>query len=220
MTGAWLVDVLFWVFAVGAVVAGWRVFETDSMVRASFLLLTSFLAVGAVMLLLAAEYLGLALIFMMAIEMTVMALFMVAFMMNPAGLNPMEMVHQKKVAIAAGVAVFLGLSAVAVFGTFPSAPVRDVATSIQDLGFELLGDSMLVFESAGVALLATMIGAIALSSRRGRYGRSDEGSVPPALDPDADPEEAVRASSGDGDGHGHHGHGGHEHGGHGHGTHG
>ncbi len=99
-------DVAFWVFAVGAVVSGWRVFETDSMVRATFLLLTSFLNVGAILLLLGGAYLGVALLFMMTVEMTVMAIFMVAFMMNPAGLNPMNMVHQPRVAAAVGWLVF------------------------------------------------------------------------------------------------------------------
>ena len=44
---------------------------------------------------------------------------------------------------------------------------------------ELLGDSMLVFQTAGVTLLATMIAAIAISSARGRFGDADEGSVEP-----------------------------------------
>ncbi|MGE4476546.1 MAG: NADH-quinone oxidoreductase subunit J, partial [Stutzerimonas sp.] len=91
-----LTDVAFFVCAAVALLTGWRVFRTDSMVRASFLLLLSFIAVGVIMLLLAAEYLGVALWFMMAVEMTVMALFMVMFMMNPAGLNPMNMVHQPR----------------------------------------------------------------------------------------------------------------------------
>ncbi|MCH2342766.1 MAG: NADH-quinone oxidoreductase subunit J, partial [Pseudomonas sp.] len=79
-----LVDIAFFIFAAIALFTGWRVFCTDSMIRASFLLLVSFMAIGAIMLLLAAEYLGVALWFMMAVEMTVMALFMVMFMMNPA----------------------------------------------------------------------------------------------------------------------------------------
>ncbi len=186
------VDVWFWVFSLAAVLAGWRVFKTGSMVRASFLLLASLLAGGAIMLLLGAEYLGFALFFMMAVEMTVMALFMVAFMMNPAGLNPMAMVHQKWVAIVAGWVAFLALAGVGIFARFPQRPLTSPATSIEDLGVELLGDSMLVFQSAGVALLATMIGAIALSSRRGRYGSGDEGSEPPPLDPEAPPEERPR----------------------------
>lgn len=178
-----LVDIASWVFGVAALVSGWRVFETDSMVRATFLLLLSFLNVGAILLLLTAEYLGFALLFMMTVEMVAMALFMVMFMMNPAGLNPMEMVHQRPVAMAAGALTFLGLGSIAIFARFPDRPVRDVATSIRDLGVELLGDSMLVFESAGVALLATMIGAIVLTMNRGRYGSAEEGSEGPPLDP-------------------------------------
>jgi NADH-quinone oxidoreductase subunit J len=51
----------------------------------------------------------------------------------------------------------------------------------------LLGDSMLVFQTAGVALLSTMIGAIVIASRRGRYGIADDGSDEPPLQPDEEP---------------------------------
>lgn len=201
MSGA---DLAFWCFAALAVVAGWRVFRTDSMVRASFLLLVSFLAVGAILLLLAAPYLGFAVLFMMGVEMTVMALFMVMFMMNPAGLNPMSMVHQPRAAVAAGVGVFGLLGGLAVWAEFPrsalSAPPGDPVAA---LGRELLGGSMLVFESAGVTLLAAMVGAVILSSRRGRYGPADEGSRPPGLEPGGEPA-GRRPEDGD-DGHGGHG---------------
>ncbi|MFB6375589.1 MAG: NADH-quinone oxidoreductase subunit J, partial [Bradymonadaceae bacterium] len=178
-----VVDIAFWVFGLAGIWFGWRVFRTDSMVRASFALLASFLGVAAMMILMLAEYLGAALFFMMAIEMVVMALFMVAFMMNPAGLNPM-MVHQHRTSIGVGIAGGAGLVAVALFGQFPSRPVTEVSESIANLGMELLGDSMLVFESAGVALLATMIGAVILSARSSRYdGPADEGSHPPPIEP-------------------------------------
>lgn len=51
----------------------------------------------------------------------------------------------------------------------------------------MLGPSMLVFESAGLVLLATMIGVVVMSSHRGRYGASGEGSMPPGLNPGGDP---------------------------------
>ncbi|HKL50653.1 MAG TPA: NADH-quinone oxidoreductase subunit J [Wenzhouxiangellaceae bacterium] len=181
------VDLAFLLNAAIAVYSGWRVFRTDSMVRASFLLLISFLAVGAIMLLLGAVYLGVAIFFMMAVEMMIMALFMVMFMMNPAGLNPMNMVHQERISAAAGVLAFVALGAVAVFGEFPSRPKPEGLDVVARLGHELLGDSMLVFESAGVTLLATMIGVVVMSSRRGRYGDANEGSVPPGLEPGGEP---------------------------------
>ena len=206
-----VVTVAFWVFAVAAVLSGWRVFRTDSMVRATFLLLVSFLNVGAILLLLGGAYLGVALLFMMTVEMAVMAIFMVAFMMNPAGLNPMNMVHQPRLAAAAGAALFAGGVAVAVWGRFPDRPLDPAKPVIADLGRELMGRSMLLFQTAGVTLMAAMIGAVVLSSRRSRYGAEagDEGSLPPPLDP-ATGELPAGVRPGDSGG-GHHGH----HGGHG-----
>lgn len=200
------VDVAFGVFAVAAVWTGYRVFRTDSMVRASFLLLASFLNVGAILVLLLAEYLGTALLFMMTVEMVVMALFMVMFMMNPAGLNPMNMVHQPRLAGVAGVIAAVGLGAVAVFTQFPDDPVDPAADTIRALGHELLGGSMLVFESAGVTLLATMVCAVILSSRGGRFGDAEHGSVAPPLEPGGDrrPDDDLVVEDG----------GGHDHGGH------
>ncbi len=177
------VDVAFWFFGVASVVTGWLVFRTDSMVRASFFLLASFVNVGVVLLLMRAEYLSLILILMMAGEMAIMAVFMVMFMMNPAGLNPMNMIHQHRASVAGGVVAFVGLGAVGVFARFPDRPARPTGVTVA-LGEELLGDSMLVFESAGAALLATMIAAIALASNRGRFGIADDGSDAPAIDPD------------------------------------
>ncbi len=181
------IDITFFALASLAIVTGWRVFRTDSMVRASFLLLVSFIAVAGIMLLLAAPYIGVATIFMMAVEMMVMALFMVAFMMNPAGLNPMMMVHQNKFAMAAGAAASAGLAAAILLTDLPTNIVSPNAPVIHDLGIELLGPSMLTFETAGVTLLAAMIATVVLSARSGRFGPSDEGSRPPGLSPGGAP---------------------------------
>ena len=54
----------------------------------------------------------------------------------------------------------------------------------EQLGIELLGDSMLVFQTAGVALLATMIGVVVLAGQRGRFGTAEDGSIEPGLQPD------------------------------------
>ncbi len=177
------VDVAFVGLAAASIATGYRVFRTDSMIRATFLLLASFLNVGAMMLLLAAPYMGVALMFMMTVEMVVMALFMLMFMMNPAGLNPMNMVHQPRMAAFGGVVGFAALAAVAVLGDYPDRPVDQAEDSIAALGEELLGDSMVIFETAGVTLLAAMVGAVALTSSQGRFGDGLEGSLPPTLRP-------------------------------------
>lgn len=205
MNTSFFVDMAFIVLALFAVYTGWRVFRTDSMVRASFFLLLSFIAVGAIMLLLSAMYLGVAMFFMMGVEMMVMALFMVMFMMNPAGLNPMMMVHQHKLSIAAGVASFVILAAMALLARFPVQPLPAGLAPVASLGNELLGDSMLVFESAGVVLLATMIGVVVLSSQRGRFGSAQQGSMPPGLDPGGEPA-GMPATDSEAGGHHHHHH--------------
>ena len=183
MSTSVVVDIAFWLLSAASVVAAWLVFRTDSMVRAAYWLLASFAGVGAVMVLLHARFLGLVLVLMMAGEMTIMAVFMVMFMMNPAGLNPMTMVHQHRTAKIAGVVAFAGLALVGLVADFPDRPADRGGDPTADLGRELLGDSMLIFETAGVTLLATMIGALALASKRGRYGDAEKGSAPPPLEP-------------------------------------
>ena len=201
MTGFW-VDLAFWVFAVAAVWFGWRVFATDSMVRATFSLLASFLNVGAILVLLFAEYLGVATFFMMGVEMVVMAIFMVAFMMNPAGLNPMVMIHQPRAAKVIGAVATVALAVVALAADLPRVALLAPETTIRALGHELMGSSMLLMQVVGVTLVATMVGAVVLSSATGRFGRADEGSVPPPIDPD---DETTRPGVEDaGGGHHHH----------------
>lgn len=197
-----MIDLLVALLAAFAVWTGWRVFRVDSMVRASFSLMLSFIAVGGIGVLLSAPYIGVATVFMMAVEMMVMAIFMVMFMMNPAGLNPMSMVHQHRFSIGAGIVAAVALGAAVLLSPLPADPVLSEADVVADLGHELLGPSMLIFETAGVTLLATMVGAVILSSRQGRYGDSDKGSRPPGLTPDGDP--AGRQPE-EGGGHDHHG---------------
>lgn len=182
MRGSLISGAAFWLFALSAIVSGWLVFRVDSMVRAAYWLLASFIAVGMILVLLEAEFLGVVLILMMAGEMTIMAVGMVMMMMNPAGLNPMMMVHQHRAAIAAGAISFLILGGASLATRFPDRPLTQPATVTADLGSELLGGSMLVFQTAGVTLLATMIGVVAIVSRRGRYGDAEEGSEEPLLD--------------------------------------
>lgn len=188
---SWFSHGLFLALGAGSVATAWLVFRTDSMVRAAFWLLASFAAVGAMLVMLGLEFLGFILILMMAGEMAIMAVFMVMFMMNPAGLNPMTMVHQHTSSIVAGVVAFIGLGAIGLFGAFPLDPAAGTPDTTAQLGIELLGDSMLVFQTAGVALLATMIGAIAVAGAQGRFGDAGEGSVEPTLAPE-DPDDPAQ----------------------------
>jgi NADH:ubiquinone oxidoreductase subunit K/NADH:ubiquinone oxidoreductase subunit 6 (subunit J) len=131
-------NVAFWLSAFVAILSAWRVFRTDSMVRAAYWLMGTFVAVAAIGILVGAHFLGLVLILMMAGEMTIMAVFMVMFMMNPAGLNPMMMVHHHRWAALAGTVAFLGLAVVGIVARFPVSPPPTPDGVTAALGTELL----------------------------------------------------------------------------------
>lgn len=164
-------DVLFWVLAVAAVGSGFAVFRVSSMARATFALALSFIAVGAILLLLDLHYLGLITVLMMVMEMSVMAVFMIMYMMNPGGLMPMSMYHNKSVSMSVAVGSFVVLAAGALLAPWPErvgAPPADVT---QQLGEGVMNSNMLVMMTVSPVLFATIVGALVLAAARGRYDR-------------------------------------------------
>jgi NADH:ubiquinone oxidoreductase subunit 6 (subunit J) len=164
-----------------AIVSGWLVFRFDSMVRATLALMVSFLSVAVLLLSLNGEFLFAITFLMMIGEMMIMVMFMVAFMMNPAGLNPMNMVHQPRLAAIAGGALFAVLAIAILLADFPEPEGSAPADVTAAIGHELMGPSMLIFETAGVTLLCGMITVIAIAAHKGRFGdaaptSSDEAS--------------------------------------------
>src|SRR5690625_3331798 len=162
--------VAFGVLAVLAVGSGALVFRVDSMARATFLLLASFLFVAGTILLLDLHYLGALTILMMTIEMAIMVVFMIMLMMNPAGLQPMTMVHNRRAALAISIAVFLGLAAAALLVPWPQESGGRPADPTRQLGESIMGPKMLVMMIVGAALFTTMIAATVLATARGRNG--------------------------------------------------
>jgi NADH:ubiquinone oxidoreductase subunit 6 (subunit J) len=163
---------VFWALAVLAVASGLLVFRLDSMARVTFALLTSFLSIGGELILLGLSYLGVVVILMMVMEMVIMAVFMIAYMMNPAGLMPMSMVHNRRGAVAISGATFTLLAAGIVAAPWPN-PARAPAPSdpTLQLGESLMSGQMLTMMTLGFALLATMVAATLLATHRGRYDR-------------------------------------------------
>jgi len=158
MSGALLFLVFF---GAAAVWFGIVVFRTHSMVRSALALLFSQTAIGAMFLVMQAEFLGVLQIMMMATEMSVMAIFMVMFMMDPGGLGKMEMTHQKKLSLwAGGIGLALALAVIWLADWGPEAVrVPDAASQLEALGVELLERSMLIFQSAGLTILTAMVAA-------------------------------------------------------------
>lgn len=163
-------DAAFWVLAIAAVGFGAAVFIVDSMARATFSLLASFLCVGAELLLIDLHYLGVLVILMMIMEMLVMAVFMVMYMMNPAGLMPMSMVHNRRGALAISGGLFAVLAAGIFAVPWPERAGRPPRDPTFALGESIMGPKMLVMMVIGIAILATMIATVVLATHRGRYG--------------------------------------------------
>ncbi|MBT3152490.1 NADH-quinone oxidoreductase subunit J [Streptomyces sp. CHD11] len=176
--------VLLWTLGVLALAGGVLVFTLNSMARVTFALLGSLVCVGGVVTVLGLPYLGVVIVLMMVMEMVIMAVFMIAYMMNPAGLMPMSMLHNKRGALVISGAVFAALTAGIFVVPWPDrVRVRPADTTVQ-VGMSLMGDQMLTMVTLGFVLLATMVGATVLATRRGRYDRfGDDLDQRPARDP-------------------------------------
>lgn len=161
----------FWVLAVVAVACGYGVFAVNSMARATFLLALSFIAVGGALVTLNLDYLGIVSILMMIMEMSIMAVFMVAYMMNPGGLMPMSMTHNKwgSFGIAGATFVVLGIGSFAV--SWPGRSGKPPRDPSFQLGMGIMGDKALVMVAVGALLFATMVSVVVLAAPRGRYDR-------------------------------------------------
>lgn len=157
-------------FGLIAIAFGAGVFRTKSMVRSALSLLGSMAAIGALFLVLQAEFLGVLQLMMMASEMAIMAVFMMMFMMDPGGLSQMEMTHQKRTSYAVGVvggALALGVALLVDWGPVVAAGPDPVAAT-RALGIEIMSRSMLIFETTGFTILMAMIAgtAVAIARRR------------------------------------------------------
>ena len=158
-----------------SVAAGVAVFVVDSMARATFALLASFLTVAGVLLALDLVYLAVVTALMMTIEMAIMAVFMIMFMMNPAGLMPMTMVHNAKGSAGTGAGAFVLLAAGIWTIDWPTRAVARPADSTRQLGEAIMGSHMLVMLVVGIGLFATILAGTVLATSRGRYDRFGAG---------------------------------------------
>lgn len=144
---------------------GWRVFMTSSMVRSALSLMASMIAIGGLFLVMEAEFLGVLQIMMMGTEMSIMAIFMMMFMMDPGGLGQMDMTHQKNLSILAAIIISVLIGGATLFIDWgPLAEsIPEPHAQNRLLGLEILKRSMMIFETAGFTILTGMIAAIAVA---------------------------------------------------------
>ena len=175
---------VFWILGPLAAASGFMVFRFSSMARATIALLVSFLASGGLLIWLGLAYLGTVVILMMIMEMVIMAVFMVAYMMNPAGLMPMAMYHNKRGSLAISIAVFALLAAGILAAPWPRRAGASPRDATFQLGAALMGPQMLTMIVLGITLFATMVASVVLATHRGRYDRfGDDLKRRPPADP-------------------------------------
>ncbi|MEU2203096.1 NADH-quinone oxidoreductase subunit J [Microbacterium oleivorans] len=165
---------LFWLFAVVAVASGIAVFVVNSMARATYALAVSFVCVGAILVVLNLDYIGVITILMMLMEMAIMAVFMVMFMgMNPA-LMPMDMTHSKRRSMIIAAVVFVLLAVAAFVIPWPARAGEPAADLVRSLGDAIMGSKMLVMLVISPVLFATIVAALVLANPHGRSDPAGE----------------------------------------------
>ena len=194
-------EAVFLIVSLVAVVAGAATIVTRSPVYSAIWFALALAGVAGVLLVLGAQFLGVATIVVYAGAILVMFLF-VLMLAQPSGMAPYDRVSSEPLLSAVAGAVLLGLltlsigrltaapaaccntpsRAAAMADAAPVAPAAaDVAKAdrmesdqVARLGAELFGRHLLAVEVAGVLLLASLVGAIAVVSR-GEAAAASEG---------------------------------------------
>ena len=194
-------EAVFLIVSLVAVVAGAATIVTRSPVYSAIWFALALAGVAGVLLVLGAQFLGVATIVVYAGAILVMFLF-VLMLAQPSGMAPYDRVSSEPLLSAVAGAVLLGLltlsigrltaepaaccntpsRAAAMSDAAPVAPAAaDVAKAdrmesdqVARLGAELFGRHLLAVEVAGVLLLASLVGAIAVVSR-GEAAAASEG---------------------------------------------
>lgn len=183
-------EAVFLLVSIVAVVSGAATVVCRSPVYAAIWFALALTGVAGVLLVLGAQFLGVATIVVYAGAILVMFLF-VLMLAQPAGLAPYDRVSNEPLLSAVTGAVLLGLltlaigrvsagppvccrlpsKAAALSGSEPAAPpaaaVGDTlaADHVARLGAELFGRHLLAVEAAGLLLLVALVGSIAIVSR-------------------------------------------------------
>ena len=167
---------VFLIVSLVAVVSGAATIVSRSPVYSAIWFALALAGVAGVLLVLGAQFLGVATIVVYAGAILVMFLF-VLMLAQPSGLAPYDRVSSEPLLSAVAGAVLLGLLTLSIGrlsvetggDSRPAAAVPAVDPLAEDhvarLGGELFGRHLVSVEAAGVLLLVALIGSIAIVSR-------------------------------------------------------
>jgi NADH-quinone oxidoreductase subunit J len=155
----WFFTALALVGTVGAL----RLVTSKNVVHAALYLVVTLASVGAVYLLLAAEFVAWVQVLIYVGAIVVLLLFGLMLTRAPIGREALDN-QQRGFAAIVGLAVLVGL-AILVWDTFRDAEIQLGTSSTADVGGSLFTTYILPFEVVSFLLLAALIGAIVLARR-------------------------------------------------------
>ncbi|MFM7034637.1 MAG: NADH-quinone oxidoreductase subunit J [Planctomycetia bacterium] len=174
-------EAVFLIVSLVAVVSAAATVVSRSPVYAAIWFALSLAGVAGVLLVLGAQFLGVATIVVYAGAILVMFLF-VLMLAQPAGLAPYDRVSNEPLLAAVAGAVVLGLLSLTIGRMTAGEPAAAVeatpidalqADHVARLGAELFGRHLVAVEAAGILLLVALVGSIAVVAR-GEEARSRE----------------------------------------------
>lgn len=190
-------DVVFILLAVATGGAAVATVTSRNLVHAALFLGASLAGIGAVFLLLRADFVGMVQVVVYLGAITVLFLFGLMLTRAPIGREALDS-RSRPMALAVSSILFVVLTflIVSAFGNTPTEAIAGV--SIADLGVALFSTWVFPFEVVSMLLLAALVGAVSLARREsGESGDASDveiilDALPTPSDEDADRREAER----------------------------
>jgi len=158
-------EIVFVVVAAVGTVGAFRLVTSKNVVHAALYLVVALGMVGAVYLLLAAEFVAWVQILIYVGAIVVLLLFSLMLTKAPIGREALDN-QQRGVAALVALAVFAGLLLL-IRDTFPDQRIEVQATNTADIGNSLFRGFVLPFEVVSILLLAALVGAVVIARRDG-----------------------------------------------------
>jgi NADH-quinone oxidoreductase subunit J len=158
-----LTEVAFVIVAVVGAVAAIRMVTSQNVIHAALYLVVTLTSVGAVYLLLAAEFLAWVQILIYVGAIVVLLLFSLMLTRAPIGRDTLDN-QQRGIAAVIGIGILIGL-VILLQSTFGGKKIAASATHTSDIGTSLFRGYVLPFEIVSVLLLAALVGAVVLARK-------------------------------------------------------
>ena len=160
------IQIVFVVIAAMILAAALMTVTARNLVHAALWLVTAFFSIGALYMLMQAEFVAIVQVFVYVGAIAVLILFAIMLTPDVSGESATPIFRQRWIGLVIAAALFGMLLAPALYiqfqGMLPPAPADAPIASSTEIGASFVREYVLPFELASVLLLAAMIGAIVI----------------------------------------------------------